>query len=282
MSVTTTIEAPTKTKTAPSWRDVLPVHPAADLFPLMSEGELRELGEDIRKHGQTVFIAFLEVAESPVKIKGKPVVLLDGRNRLDAYEVTIGHKIDFETMHTVGENGNLAQRILWTIRPAGTDPYAYVLSANIHRRHLTAEQRRDLIAKVLKAKPEQSNVQIAKQVKADDKTVAKVRKKLESTSEIPKLEKTVGKDGKERPTKRKTEPKAGKKLQPVVEQKVFGSPEAARAAKSAKPLSKQQMRELSDSWLAVHSHITRGNLTGLKDALQVHRDKIDRVLERLA
>ena len=40
---------------------------------------------------------------------------------------------------------------------AETDPYAYVLSANVHRRHLTAEQKRELIAKVLKAQPEKSN-----------------------------------------------------------------------------------------------------------------------------
>jgi hypothetical protein len=32
------------------WRDVLPVHPAAELFPPMAEAELRELGEDIRKN----------------------------------------------------------------------------------------------------------------------------------------------------------------------------------------------------------------------------------------
>jgi len=29
-----------------NWRDVLPIHPAADLFPAMSKSELRELGED--------------------------------------------------------------------------------------------------------------------------------------------------------------------------------------------------------------------------------------------
>jgi hypothetical protein len=80
------------------------------------------------------------------------------------------------------------------------DPYARVLSLNIRRRHLTAEQKRVLIANVLKAKPETSNVQIARQVKVDDKTVANVRTGLEATSEIPRLEKTVGKDGKERPT----------------------------------------------------------------------------------
>lgn len=32
-----------------SWRDH--IHPAADLFPMMSEPELRQLGEDIKKNG---------------------------------------------------------------------------------------------------------------------------------------------------------------------------------------------------------------------------------------
>ena len=34
-----------------SWRDHIKVHPAADLFPMMSESELRELGEDIKANG---------------------------------------------------------------------------------------------------------------------------------------------------------------------------------------------------------------------------------------
>jgi hypothetical protein len=60
----------------------------------------------------------------------------------------------------------------------------------------------------LKAKPEASNRKIAKQVKADDKTVASVRRDLESTAEIPQLEKTVGADGKKRAKpKRKSESK---------------------------------------------------------------------------
>ena len=44
-----------------------------------------------------------------------------------------------------------------------TDPYEYVLSANLHRRHLTAEQKREIIAKLLKAQPEKSNRTIASQ-----------------------------------------------------------------------------------------------------------------------
>ena len=39
----------------------------------------------------------------------------------------------------------------------GVDPFELVTSLNIHRRHLTAEQKRELIAKVLKAEPEKSN-----------------------------------------------------------------------------------------------------------------------------
>jgi hypothetical protein len=82
----------------------------------------------------------------------------------------------------------------------GCDPHAYVVSANIHRRHLTAEQRRELIARVLKADPSKSNREIGRQTKADDKTVAAVRREKEATAEIPQLDKTTGRDGKSRPS----------------------------------------------------------------------------------
>ena len=43
---------------------------------------------------------------------------------------------------------------------------------------------------------------------ADDKTVAKVRRKLEATSEIPRLEKTTGRDGRSRPATTKGKSRA--------------------------------------------------------------------------
>lgn len=39
------------TESKQGWRKLLPVHPAAELFPLMSEAEIRELADDIKKHG---------------------------------------------------------------------------------------------------------------------------------------------------------------------------------------------------------------------------------------
>jgi hypothetical protein len=177
-----------------NWRDHLAVHPAADLFPLMSESEQRELGEDIKARG---------LHHPIVLYQGK---LLDGRNRLDAMEL-VGIKFGFL------KDRNKKNKLFCLTAPTKSrifggegkiidhfdgDPYDYVLSANLRRRHLTGEQKRELIAKVLKAKPEASNVVIAKQTKTTDKTVAKVRRKLESTSEIPRLEKTTGADGKAR------------------------------------------------------------------------------------
>jgi hypothetical protein len=78
------------------------------------------------------------------------------------------------------------------------DPVDYVISKNIHRRHLSADQKRELIARLLKATPEKSDRQIAEVAKVDHKTVASIRAKKVATGEIPHLPNTVGKDGRRR------------------------------------------------------------------------------------
>ena len=40
----------TRPPQARSWRDVLPIHPAADLLPVMSASELSMLADDIAEH----------------------------------------------------------------------------------------------------------------------------------------------------------------------------------------------------------------------------------------
>jgi ParB-like chromosome segregation protein Spo0J len=59
-------------------RDHLAVHPAADLFPLMSESELEELAEDIRENGLQQPIVTRYCRET------RQQHLIDGVNRLDA------------------------------------------------------------------------------------------------------------------------------------------------------------------------------------------------------
>jgi hypothetical protein len=175
-----------------SWRDVLPVHPAAELFPRMSEPELRELGEDIKANGLRASIVLYE---------GK---LLDGRNRLDAMEL-VGIEYSFLSgtdptkWRGLGLYGRNRNRTSLVDRFDG-DPYTYVISANIHRRHLTAEQKRALIEKLLKAKPEQSDRQIAKQTKTSPTTVGKIRKKSEAAGDVSKLDTRTDTKGRKQPS----------------------------------------------------------------------------------
>jgi hypothetical protein len=174
-----------------SWRDVLSIHPATDLFPPMSPHELRVLGKDIIKNGLTSSIVLWRA--NP---KGQPL-LLDGRSRLDAIELVTHSPIEVGPPNiTAGKNFLAINKVL--VLDKSVDPYAYVISANIHRRHLTAEQKRELIAKVLKAQPEKSDREIGSRVRADHKTVAKVRRERETTGDISPVEKRVGGDKKAR------------------------------------------------------------------------------------
>jgi ParB-like chromosome segregation protein Spo0J len=129
--------------TAPISYNNLPFHPLAEKFPLMEGDDLQKLADDISARGLLHQIVLHE---------GK---ILDGRNRYRAAavaKVTLAPK-DFREL------------------PVGTDPKAYVISANLHRRHLTAEQKRDLLAELIKIDPSKSNRQIAEEAKVDKNTV---------------------------------------------------------------------------------------------------------------
>jgi ParB-like chromosome segregation protein Spo0J len=149
-------------------------HPVADLFPLMEGEEFDALVEDIKKNGQ----------QTPIVLYDS--MILDGRNRHRAC-IKLGIAPRFA-------DKVYSDRI--------KDATAYVISANVHRRHLNTKQKCELIAKLLKAQPEKSNRTIAKQAKVDKGTVAKIRKAKEATGEIRQLKKTIGSDGKARPAKK--------------------------------------------------------------------------------
>jgi hypothetical protein len=77
-----------------NWRALLPIHPAAELFPLMAEAELRETAEGIWINGLR-----LPVVTWSAKEDDDPQ-LIDGRNRLDALA---RHGLLYETSdHHIG------------------------------------------------------------------------------------------------------------------------------------------------------------------------------------
>ena len=91
-------------------------HPAADLFPMMTDEELNALGDDMLEHAQR---------EEIILYRGQ---ILDGRNR---YRACLLKGIEPKFREE---------------RPA--DPYAFVASANLHRRHLDLGQRAMIAAKI--------------------------------------------------------------------------------------------------------------------------------------
>jgi ParB-like chromosome segregation protein Spo0J len=175
------------------------------MFPRISADELAELGADIKANG-------LQTAIVMIRESGKES-LLDGISRLDAIEAA---GIDLVMPDGTFDRTLGLGRVFVSVVD-DVDPYAFVISANAHRRHLTTEQKRDLIEKIIKATPESSNRQIAKLVKVDHKTVATIRAKKEATGEIPQLTKTVGADGRSRPVQRiKPAPAADAEAQAII------------------------------------------------------------------
>ena len=171
-------------ETAPDtkkWRDVLKIHPACNLLPIMTVEELRDLADDIKANGLKHPVT-LTVGEDNAEY------LVDGRNRLDALEL-LGVNL-FDSDGRLSRSFETADGLripcLWDNRVYEYgDITAYVISTNIKRRHLTQEQKRELIAKLLKEKPGQSDRQVAKMVQVDHKTVAAVRQSKEARGEIP-------------------------------------------------------------------------------------------------
>jgi hypothetical protein len=93
------------------------IHPAADLFPMMTEDELQELAADIAANGLV----------HPIILDDQKQ-LIDGRNRLAACQIA---KVEprFEQLN-------------------GRDPLAYIVSANLARRNLTKGQQAMLAAMI--------------------------------------------------------------------------------------------------------------------------------------
>jgi len=94
-----------------------PVHPAASLFPLIEGEAFESFVADIKANGQM----------DPVTLN-KAGQVIDGRNRLRACE-----RLNIAPVTTVYQ---------------GDDVYRFVISHNLHRRHLTDSQRAMIAARI--------------------------------------------------------------------------------------------------------------------------------------
>jgi hypothetical protein len=144
-----------------------PHHEAADKYPMIEGEAFAAFKADIQAKGQRL----------PIYIQNGLVV--DGRNRQKACA-----ELGIEAIYEEIEG----------------DPYELAESLNEHRRHLTKDQRNDLIMK--KRSEGKSTRQIAEEVGVDHKTVLNVAKK--ATGEFSPVElptEVIGKDGKKRKAK---------------------------------------------------------------------------------
>lgn len=146
----------------------LEAHPLAEAYPLMDGAEYESFREDIRINGLNEPIWLFE---------GK---ILDGRNCYCACGET-GTPLRYAEFQGTHEQAR-----------------AFVDSQNLHRRHLTRKQKREVVACKLRQNPELSDRAIAEEVKVHHSTVGAIRRLHEESGTIPKVTSRCGNDGKVR------------------------------------------------------------------------------------
>jgi hypothetical protein len=134
----------------PSAHANLSAHPLADMFPMIGDGpEFEGLKASIATGG----------IREPIKLfDGK---ILDGRNRYKA-ATSVGHK--FTPLNFEEFKGTLAEA------------EQYVIDTNVHRRHLSAEAKADLVRRMLAKYPTKSDRKIAQLCGVSHPFVSKLRK----------------------------------------------------------------------------------------------------------
>jgi DNA-binding Lrp family transcriptional regulator len=232
---------------APSWRERfaelgIRIHPAAERLPPMTEHELAEQGNDIVKNGlRYPIVLFCERIK-----RGRDdyprhdeLVLLDGRNRLTAMEkagIRLFEGDRFAPGVLIDGVRNPVE-ILW--RDVGNgevcDPVDYIVSANIHRRHLGVEEKEKIAADVLKERPERSNREVAKMVKLSHPKIAKIRSKLEMTGDVETVSTRTDSKGRQQPARKPAKPPSNEALREEQASAQRAPPGAPTASASTPP-----------------------------------------------
>lgn len=129
-----------------------PVHPVAEMFPMMSDEELDDLAADIQANGLV----------HPIVID-RDGVLIDGRNRREACR-RAGVEPEWTTFD-------------------GDDPVAFILSSNVNRRHLSKGQAAMAVAKANRIGKKLSAREAAEQIGASKQRVVQANVVLQYAEE---------------------------------------------------------------------------------------------------
>ncbi len=140
------------------------------VMPSMSDADMQALVDDIAENGVRVPI--------DVDVYGR---ILDGHHRAAACEA-LGIEVPKRIMEITTDD---AAR-------------THAFSVNTTRRHLSREQRRELIARSLILDPAMSDRGHAQRCGASPSTVGAVRKHLEDIEQLSKLDTRIGRDGRTR------------------------------------------------------------------------------------
>ncbi|WP_202920926.1 ParB N-terminal domain-containing protein [Urbifossiella limnaea] len=240
--------------------------PFLDVMPPLAAEERAELKADIASNGITYPVIVTEEHE-----------VIDGHNRLEI----------------ATELGLTAVPVTVLTGLSGAQKRVRAVDLNLHRRHLTRDRKREVIAHRLRNDPGRSNRDIAAEVKADGKTVAAVRGALEATAEIPRLAATRGRDG-------KTRSRPGPQARDIAAAARKHKAEEAAPAAAARPHAENpgagaaRWSELQDiarsamTWVAALSRLGRaraadrdpGRVSGAADRLQRVVDELRLFVDR--
>jgi hypothetical protein len=226
---------------ASGWRDRIKVHPAAKAYPMMSDAELDDLAKDIEKndslrHGITLWTPAKWNAIGKKKQgenlfawaqrKKFDLYLVDGRNRLAAIDRIPDAELREALLGTVFSLDGYEFPCTLLFGDDERDIVALVESLNLQRRHLTADQKRDAIAALLRADPTRSDREIAKATDSSPTTVGRIRATEEAAGTVSTVDTRTGADGVAQPAHKPATPKPAAPLPAAkaVEQKPTAAP----------------------------------------------------------
>jgi hypothetical protein len=204
-----------------NWRERIKVHPAADLLPRLADtapDELRELADDIRENGIQQGVILWTPKQYPPKGIIEPkdyakaeICLLDGRNRLDAIELAYANdpeKLDQAVADALWIAPHYKGGAVLLGSGEVEDPWAYVISANLKRRHLTVDDRKRIAVELLKAKPERSDRATARIARVSHPTVAAIRRELEGSGDVERISTRTDAAGRQQPASKPPKPQS--------------------------------------------------------------------------